>query len=217
MVVLEDDEILEPVSAPAPPSADDGWRTDKNGNRYVPRDDGRSGVIRRQGDQETVDEARERDSKPKDSPPRTKAKKPKMPPAPKKVDLRLLEEGLSGALKAPGAVAMSFGDEWGFEHFNISGPYLARQLVLASEFNPWLRKRLEEAAAGEEVMMKIMGLMGIAGALVGYLVPPLIYYLNLPVPEQARSMWHVPPRKERTPDYAATPSSPSAAGDPFEA
>jgi len=210
MSVLDtEDELLEPPVAPpeTPPPSEEVWRVDKNGNQYVPRTDGRSGVIRRQGD-ETIEQARERDSNPKDQAPKRKPKKPKMPPAPRKVDLKALEEPLAAALKAPGAVAMSFGDEWAFEHFNMAGPYLARQLVLAAEYNPWLRRRLEEAASGEEAMMKVMGMMAIGGAVVMYFVPPTIYFLNLPVPEQARAMMHVPPRRERQPAYASPQTPP---------
>lgn len=209
-MAITDEEILEPVSPPSPPSPDDGWRTNKAGRHYIPRQDGRAGVILREGG-ESIEEARERDSKPKDQAPKRKRAKPKMPAAPKKVDLKALEEGLAAALKTPGAVAMSFGDEWGFEHFNMSGPYLARQLVLASEFNPWLRRKLEEAATGEEAMMKIVGIMGISGALFAYVVPPVVYYFNLPVPDKAREMWHVPPRRDR---MAPNAFSPPPAPDP---
>lgn len=216
MAVLEQDEpILEPVSPPAPEPGEQ-WRRGKKGE-YVPRTDGRPGVIMRQGE-ETVEQARERDSRdtPRDKAPKRRAK-PKMPPAAsRKVDFKQLEETLADALRAPGAIAITFGDQWGFEHFNMSGPYLARQLMNASEYNPWLRKRLEEAATGEEAMMKVAGIAGIAGGLVMYLVPPTVYYLNLRVPEKAREMMHVPPRKENRPPYAGPPPSPLA-GQPFAA
>jgi len=211
---------LEETAPPAagngtPPASELTWQTDKQGRKYVPRQDGRSGIIIRQGE-ETIEQAIARDQRPKsgDKRPRRKSKRPSMPESPRKVDLKELEQELAMALRAPGAFARTFGDEWLTEHFDISAPYLARNLVLASEHNPWLRKKLEEAATGQDAMMKIMGMVGVGGALIGYAVPPLIYVLNLPVPEKARELWGMPPRRERTPEYAAgeTPASESPLG-----
>lgn len=215
---MEGSEVFTPPAGPptenGQPDGVEEWQFNKNGKAYVARGGGKPGTILRQGDDETVAEARARDALPKEERrPRRKPKTPKMPAAPRKVDLRQLEEPLAAALKAPGAIAMSFGDEWAFEHFENSGPYLARQLILAAQYNPWLRKRLEEAASGEEAMMRVMGFMAISGALVMYVVPPTIYFLNLKVPDKAREMLNVPPRRE--PDHAAPAPHPAdQAGQP---
>ncbi len=203
------EDVLPPIggNGSSTESVESGlqWLRDKQGRDYIPRQDGRSGIIVRQGD-ETIEQAISRDSRPKagDKRPRRKSK-PRMPEAPRKVDLKELEQELSMALKAPAAVARTFGDEWLTDHFDLSAPYLARNLVLAAEHNPWLRKKLEEAATGQDAMMKIIGLVGVSGALIGYAVPPIIYVLNLPVPEKARELWGMPPRRETPPPYAAGP------------
>lgn len=218
MSAVEAPEVVEPVQPPTP--AQDGaepWRFDKNGEAYVPRGGGRPGIIKRQGD-ETVAQARERDASASTKRPRPKPKTPKMPKPPRKVDLKVLEEELAGALKAPGAIAMQFGDEWTAEHFVTRGPYLARQLVLAAEHNPWLRGQLESMAVGEDALMKVIAVMNVGGALVLYLAPPVIYLLNLPVPDKARLMMGVPDRKEKKPPYAAgTPRPESTDGPPLPA
>jgi hypothetical protein len=135
--------------------------------------------------------------------PRRKSKRPPMPDAPRTVDLKELEATLAEALKAPALAAAAFGDEWAANHFTQAGPYLARNLILASQHNPWLKQKLEEAASGEDAMMKVVSLVGVGGALVTYIVPPIIWWLNLPVPSKTREMFGIPDRRERKPAYAA--------------
>lgn len=198
----------EPVTAPTPngdsatPAAD-LWRADKNGKQYTARV-GKPGIVYRQGD-ETIEQALERDAKPRDKRPRRKTKAPKMPEAPRTVDLKELERTLAEALKAPALMCASFGDEWAADHFTTSGPYLARNLILASEHNPWLRRKLEEAATGQDAMMKVVSMIGVGGALFAYTIPPVIYWFNLPAPKKTREMFGIPERKptEREPEYAA--------------
>lgn len=204
---------------PVAPPGDNGqapgevWLTDKNGRAYVKRGGGKAGIIIRQEDGETVEQARARDALPKsERRPRRRPRTPKLPPAPSKIDLKALEQALSEGLKAPGAICASFGDEWGAEHFTSRGPYLARNLVLASQHNPWLREKLEQAASGEDAMMKIVGLLGVGGAFVMYVAPPVIYYLNLRVPDKTRGMLDLPPRRDDQ-DAATAPPHPPA-GDP---
>lgn len=199
-------DLEEPIGPPAePPPAEEAWRTSKDGSyQYVPRPKGKSGVIRRQGE-ETIEQARERDQLPKDERPKRKPKRPKMPDAPRKVDLKELEATLADALKAPAIMCGMFGDEWAANHFTISGPYLARNLILASEHNPWLRKKLEEASTGQDAMMMMISLVGVGGALFGYAIPPIVYWFNLPVPEKGREMFGIPPRREQKPSYAVPP------------
>jgi hypothetical protein len=223
------------VQPPPPIIGDDGieqWRDSARGYQFVTAR-GRPGLIRRRGD-ETVEQARARDetehkvpkappeptsgpepeSKPKRGrPPKTKM--PPLPPASAKIDLKELEKTLAEALKAPGMLCASFGDEWAANHFANAGPYLARNLILASQHNPWLRAKLEEAATGQDAMMKIVSLVGVGGALVTYMVPPVIWWLNLPVPDKTRELFGIPERRERKPDYAAgaqdgRPPSPEA-------
>lgn len=206
------DEIpLEPVAPPpsANGAADEEWqRSDKNGKEYIARQGGRPGIIWRQGD-ETIAEARTRDEAGREQRPRrNKAKTVKKPEAPRKLELKDLEESLAMALKAPGALTMTLvNDDWPTDHFNMAGPVLARHLVLASEHNPWLRRRLEEAATGGDAMWAMVSLVGVGGALIGYIVPPMIYFLNLPVSPKARDRWGIPP-KQPEPPYAASAAFP---------
>jgi hypothetical protein len=200
----ETEDVLTPPEPP--PAATEEWSITKNGRQYVGRRDGRSGIVYREGE-ETIEQARARDSTPKDKRPRRKPKTPKLPPASRKVDLKELEQTLAEALKAPAMLCATFGDEWGAEHFQRAGPYLARNLILASEHNPWLRQKLEEAATGQDAMMMVVSLVGVGGALFVYTVPPVIYFLNLPVPHKTREMFGIPDRKEKPPPYAADQSA----------
>lgn len=189
-----------------PPSLSfDGWQRDKSNREYI-KAVGRRGIIFRQGE-ETVAQALERDQQPKPQgrPQRKGANKPKTPPAPQKVDLKELEEMLANALKAPAMPAAAFGDEWAAEHFTNMGPFLARNLVLASETNPWLRRKLENAATGGDLMMQVVSLVGLGGACAMYIAPPLVWWLNLPIPEKGREMLGVPERRSEdgSPDLAA--------------
>lgn len=207
------DELLEPVSPPgadqpsedAPPSSEGAWRFDKNGKAFIPRPKGKSGIIYRlkDDDGETVEAALARDAAgPAERRPRRKTKTPKMPEAPRKVDLKELERILTEAFRQPAIICAMRDDQWGADHFQTTAPYLARNLIVASEYNPWLKQKLEEAALGQDAMMKIVGLVPVAGALFMYFVPPLVYWFNLPVAEATRARFGIPPRRE--PDYANT-------------
>jgi hypothetical protein len=191
----------------APEGRSDGWRRDSRGREYIPRpgSSGRGhGVLWRRGD-ETIEEATVRASRPRDERPR-KTKRPPMPDAPKKPDLKELEHTIAEALKSPAIICATFGDEFGANHFATSGPYLARNLVVASDHNPWLRKKLEEAAVGQDAMMIMISAVGVGGALFAYAVPPIIWWFNLPVSDKAREMFGIP--AQRKPEYAATKSPP---------
>ncbi len=200
MVELDDTIAFEPPAVDIPPPAGDGWQTASNGRRYV-KAVGRQGTVFQKGD-ETVDEALARDAargngKPADKRPGSGRKKaPPKPPPPRQVDLKEIERELVEALSSPAMICATFGDAWAADHFTRQAPVLARNLVVAAERNPWLRRKLEQAATGGDVMMRLLALLGVGGAIVGYAVPPLIYWLNLPVPEQARLMFGIPPRRE---------------------
>lgn len=202
--------MTEPVIDPGadvPRLEFEDWQRNKSGREFVPRGGAGKGMIFRQGD-ETVAQARERDSQipAEERRPRrkTSTSTPPKPRAPKKADLKLLEQTLADALQAPAMACAAFGDEWGANHFQASGPYLARNLIHAAEYNPWLKEKLETAAEGGDMMMKIMGSIGVAGALVMYVAPPIIYFLNVPVPDKTRELMNIPPRKEPEPLYADT-------------
>lgn len=195
-----------PVAGGAPPG--DEWLTDKRGRPYV-RARGRQGTVYRVGD-ETIAEALERDAKPRDQRPR-KSKTAKKPPPPTKADLKELELVLAEALRSPAMICATFGDGWAADHFTNQGPVLARNLVVASEHNPWLRRKLETAASGGDMMMQLITMVGIAGALIGYAIPPVIYWFNLPVPDQARSMFGIPERREDDGVSAPPQAFPAAA------
>jgi hypothetical protein len=217
---------VEDVTPPRPDldgsgPAEQGWKTDKRGKKYIPRptppgSTHGKGAIYREGT-ETTEEALARDrAKQEERPRRDKQAKPKMPPASRKVESRELEESLAAALKAPGAIAMTLSpDDWLPEHFNVAGPHLARHVVLASEHNPWLRRRLEEAAQGEDAMWAVISIIGVGGALFAYAVPPIVYLFNFPVPENARKRWGMPPRGP-APPYSTHPQpTPPPAFDPY--
>lgn len=212
--------VDEPVAPPGgEPDGAGEWQKDRQGREWVARNDGRPGrIIRRDG--ETIEQARARDSAPPEDrrPRRTpKTKTPPKPPPPRKADLKKLEAALAEALKAPGALSATFlGDEWLAQHFQVAGPYFARNLIMASEYNPWLRAKLEEAATGQDAFMKVAGLMGVAGALVLYTAPPVIYLLNLRVPDQTREMMGIPPRREPVPQPQPQwgPDDAAAEGEP---
>ncbi|HEX6461131.1 MAG TPA: hypothetical protein VF032_19600 [Thermoleophilaceae bacterium] len=198
----------EDLERPAAESGAAGWQRDGRGREYVKHPGGK-GTLWRQGD-ETIEEALARDAEqaPKDRRPRRKSKTPKKPPAPRRVDLKELEAAIAEALQAPAMVCGMFGEEWAANHFTAQGPYLARNLILASEHNPWLRAKLEEWATGEAAAMKLMSLVGVTGALIGYAVPPIVYFANLPVPDKAREMFNIPDRRE---EHAESTPPPAAA------
>jgi hypothetical protein len=194
--------------------AGDGWQRDRRGREYV-RARGRRGIVYRQG-AETVEEALSRPAHAGDQPPR--ARTPRKPPPPSSVDLRELEKLLAEVFRSPaipaGAFLAGVDGGWTADHFTNTGPYLARNLVLAAEHNPWLRQKLEKAATGGDLAMRLAAMLPLAGATIMYVVPPLVYWLNLPMPQQGRAMFGIPDR--RPPDHAVpapppAPSSPAAA------
>lgn len=205
-VIPLDDERPEPAAAPPP--VDDGWRRDKNGKEYI-RPPGRRGNLYRRGD-ETILEAIDRDGRPKDQRPR-KPKAPKKPPAPSGTDLKELEELLAAALQSPGIVCGMAGDEWAAQHFAINGASLARNLVVASEKNPWLRKKLEDASTGGDMAVQLMTVFAVGGAIIMYIAPPAVHWFNLPVPDKAREMFGIPERRiPNGPAYSEPPLAEAA-------
>lgn len=185
------------------------WKRDRQDREYISAV-GRRGIIYRQGD-ETVEQALANDALPKDKRPKRKST-PKLKPPPKQTDLRELEQMLAEAFKAPAYPAAAFGDEWAANHFTEAGPYLARNLVLAAEHNPWLRAKLENAASGGDMMVQLLAMAGLMGAFAQYLVPPLVWWLNLPIPERGRVMLGIPDRAESSPapPYAAAQTAQAA-------
>jgi hypothetical protein len=207
-------ETLDPVTGTPPepePVGPEQWRVDTLGREYVGHGPGtgRRGPIFRQGG-ETIDEARARVLQ--DKKPQRKTKPPKLPEAPRQVDLKELERTLAEGFKQPALACAMLGDEWGADHFVKSAPYLARNLIVAAEHNPWLRRQLEDAATGQDAMMRIVSLVGVGGAIFLYIGPPIVYWLNLPVPESARARFGIPPRREReAPDDARAQAAAFAA------
>lgn len=213
---------VEPVEG-APPPQDDGWRTDKRGRAYVPKPGG--GAVFRRDEAETVADALARDAAGPppagDKRPRRKAKPKRgpLPPAPEGIDLKALEKEIADTLAAPAYGCAMLGDQWAADHFTTQAPLLARNLVLAAEHNPWLRRKLEGMATGQDATMKVLAMFGLAGALVGYAFPPVVYFLNLPVPDKARQMFAIPPRRDEPqpqPD-AEGPAPAAPAAEPIAA
>jgi hypothetical protein len=209
------DQATEPVEAPGngEVEVEDGWLKDRRGRLYVKRPGGGGAVFRREG--ESIAQAVERDAQRpqgnQDGRPRRKrqTKRPPMPDPPAGVDLRELEKMLAEALKSPAMVCAMLGDEWSANHFTTSGPFLARNLVIASEHNPWLRRKLEEMATGQDAATKMIAVLSLAGAVAMYAVPPIVYFANLPVPDKAREMFGIPPARTHPPDAPA--AAPEAA------
>lgn len=213
MSVLE--EAPEDIEFGEPPIDDPGgahqeqdapageWKTNKAGKQYITAV-GRRGVIIRVGD-ETIEEALARDQASKDKKPRTKPKDPPKQTGKASVDLKDVEVLLAEALKAPAVPSAMFGDEWAAEHFTLWGPALAHNLVQAAEHSPWLRRKLEAAATGEAAMAQLMLVAGLGASVAMYLAPPLVHWLNVPVPEKARLLMGVPLREE-APDAAGAPA-----------
>ena len=199
------DELLEGVTPPQPPPAPPAeptgatWKVNKAGKQYINAPH-RTGYILRRGE-ETIAEAIARDQRPKDQMPKGKKGKPKaptMPDRPDDVDLRAVEEVLSEAFRSPAMVAAMMNDEYLANHFTIHGPHLARNLVKNAEVNPWLKVQLEKMAAGGTAAVTLFSLMGLAGAILAYIGPPVVYIFDLPVGDGARLMMQIPPsRRER--------------------
>ena len=178
------------------------WSTNAAGKEFIPAV-GRSGVIIRQGE-ETIEQALARDAKGgKDERPKRRAPKVRTPPAPTTVDLKKLEHEIAEGLRAPSMVAAFVPDPelsvWLVNHFTkqgLGGPdFLARQLITAAEYNPWLRAQLERATSGEAFAIKLITSFALAAALLTYAVPPVVVMLNLPFPQPGRELLEIPPRK----------------------
>ena len=192
------------TSTTAPPPAgaapqEDAWEKDRRGRRFV-RHPTEARVVFRRGE-ESIADALERDAKapPKgDKRPRAKTKARKPPPS-TNVDLRELERLLTEALSAPAMACAMFGDEWAANHFTTQAPSLSRNLIVASERNPWLRRKLEGLVTGEEAAAQLIAMLGVGGALIGYAIPPIVWWFNLPLPERARVMFGIPPAREAQP------------------
>lgn len=197
-----------PATEPVTP----GWKTDTAGRQFINKPSGR-GMIYRRGE-ETIDEALQRDAQGPDPKP-PKRKKPKKPPPPKGVDLQALEETIAEALKSPASIAGMFGDEWLVDHFIDKGPLLARNLVKASETNPWLRRKLEEIATGGDMAVQFLTVLSLAGAVVMYAAPPVLYLTNARLSPQARFMLGVPERRRPEPP-APPPATYNFAPPPTE-
>lgn len=198
MSAIEEPQVEVPSG-----SSGDGWQYDKKGKPFIPAQ-GRRGIIRPQTAGESPQEALARDQRDRDEKPKRKGtgKTTKKPPPPRKADLRELEAMLAEAFRSPAMVCAATGDDWAVEHFYKEGPNLARNLVLSAEHNPWLRRKLEEAASGGDLMMKVLSMVGVAGAGIAYALPPLIYYLGLRPLEPARRMFQVPYRKPEHEPYS---------------
>lgn len=215
--VTEDGDTrpIEPSSGPpgraGGPSSGGGqnvgdvWSVDKRGKKYVSAQ-GRKGVVYQQGS-ETVAEALDRDKRGREQRPRRKQKTPPVQPAPTKADLKELEHMLTEVLSSPAAIGAMAGDTWTADHFTTQAPVLARNVVVAAEHNPWLRRKLEALANGEAMTLQLMTIAPVVISLLVYAGLPLIYWLNLPVSEQTRLMFNIPDRRKND----AEPQAPADA------
>lgn len=199
-------------------SPDEGWQLAKNGRQFASNPGGGWPVWRRGN--ESVQEALTRAAADKpDKPPRSKrrraeqAKASGAKPAVSRDQLtREIQEACAGILTAPAIGCAMFGDEWGANHFQVQGERFAANLARSSEHNPWLRSKLEKLTEGELAIVAVLTSVSLAAGAVGYIMPPLIKYLDLPVPERARFMLGVP----LSPIYAgaALEAEPDPGADP---
>lgn len=188
----------DPAGA-ARPQPDDGWQTAKNGRQFASNPGGGWPVWRR-GD-ESVQEAllRAAEVKP-DRAPKSKRKRQAATagaaakaPADVAGTTRKIEEACAAILTAPAIGCAMFGDEWGANHFQVQGERFAATLARSSEHNPWLRARLEKLTEGELAIAAVLTSVSLTAAAAGYIAPPVIKYMNLPVHPRARAMLGVPP------------------------
>jgi hypothetical protein len=215
---------LDDLQPPAEPD-DRVWKLDKKGREYVRGEGATRAPVYRRGE-ETPEQALARVRADRDAseqyaedraqpkPGTRKRVEQKPPPAPKRVEMREIEKALAEAFSSPAMLAATFGDEWGANHFTAQGPILARNICVTAERNPWLRRKLEDWVAGGDAAMFLISSLGVAVALVGYALPPIVYYLNLPLAPQARAMLNIPPRRPpappadaRRPQTAAYPAA----------
>lgn len=213
------DDALEEVAAPPadpPPEPEPPpeWKLNKAGKQYVNAPH-RTGYILRRGE-ESIAEAIARDARPKDQMPKAKkgkVKAPTMPDRPDDVDLRAVEEILAEAFRSPAMVAAMLNDGYLADHFTVHGPHLARNLVKNAEVNPWLRLQLEKMAAGGTAAVTLFSLMGLGGAILAYIGPPVVYIFDIPVGDGARLMMQIPPsrRERQNADNGSAQAHPAAA------
>lgn len=203
-------DLDEPIGARAPAdaaaaAAAEGWKPDKQGRQYITIP-GRKGPLYRRGE-ETVAERIERAQRPADEAPKAskKRKQPAQPAAPDDFDLKVIEKAIAEALASPAMLAGLAGDVYLAQHFATQGPRLARVLVVTADSSPWLRRQLEQLAAGGSTALNVMGMLGLAVGIVGYVAPPIIYLFNLPAPAMAREMFQIPERRPTAADNGSTP------------
>lgn len=215
MSVLEEEIIAPTSSEPPPVQFDSSWLIDGRGRAYIKHPESNQPVYRR--GEETPDEAIIRVNRPDSDGGKKRNVKPKAKAMPKNkapVDLKPLEEALAQAFTMPGDIAGAMlGDEFLLAHFRARGPYLARCLLNASEQNPWLRKKLEELAAGGSAAMQLQAIIMLALATVQYTVPPILYLTGKEVPPvvQMALLGGVVPQRPR-PAPAQQPTAGGANG-----
>lgn len=166
--------------------------------------------IYQRGD-ETPEQARARAQRPKDRKPRRAKTTKKLPPvATNETDLRKAEEVLVEILSSPAAIAAMAGSPWGADHFTNQAPVFARNIVATSEHNLWLRRKLEIlSTGGGDLAMQLAMFLPLVASAISYALPPIVFYLHVPVPDDVRRMFGIP---EPPPPYAdAAPAAYSAA------
>jgi hypothetical protein len=172
---------------------------------------GRTGVVYRHGE-ETVAEAYERDARgPGDRPPKRKQHQQKKASAPTEQDLREVEKVLADMFRSPAFLAAGFGDSWAADHFTRQGPELARNLVHAARFNPWLREKLLAATTDPGFAMRLASLVYLGVSAVGYILPPIIWWTGTPAPK-VRELYGIPsPAEKEMMSRARAASTPTSA------
>lgn len=102
-------------------------------------------------------------------------------------ELRELEDALNAILVTPAVPMHMAGDHWPAEHLEQRAGPLAHQVVELARRNPAFRAQLQRALSTSENAQ-------LAFAAAAYLVPVLIYFGLIPVPDPVRVQLQVPDR-----------------------
>jgi hypothetical protein len=168
------------------------WKQDKKGRYYIPRVEGAGGgMIWRKGD-ETVDEARARDTERSQHKKRSDPKpggKHAAKSGPPKATTAELESFLAELLVMPAIpVKTLLGCDYCMHHFLTQGPLAAHQIAELSTDNPALRRLLER-------MYVSWTSLTYGAVLAAYIGKPLLHHAApAPVLEAAGPFLGVPPR-----------------------
>lgn len=118
-----------------------------------------------------------------------KRRGPRKQDAQLKLDLKEIEEKLTGLLQAPAIPMDAAGDTWPARHIENRAPALAHAVAEAARNNTQLRERLLK-------FLRVQDNGTLLVASLAYALPVLLYYGVLPIPPPIRAQIPVPPREQ---------------------